>query len=161
MCGWSDVYLSLVAFCLWFVFAGTSALFDEGFVSKTAQDINEALREKGFARMRTDPDEERLGEDNTATAENVEELVYVGPMSQAYPRYLEKAATMKFTKFEVMKPIYISGCDSYNRPVVVVCGAHFQHDEDESEHAFLFVSMLFFLFWLGGTATSTTTRRWH
>jgi hypothetical protein len=56
---------------------------------------------------------------------------------QAYARYLDKAATLKFTKFEVLQPVYVSGTDAYGRPVVVVCGSHFQHEEDESEQAFL------------------------
>ena len=118
----------------------TSALFDEGFVSKSASDISEALREKGFARMRTDPDEDRGTEDNPDTT-NLDELAYVGPMSQAYPRYLEKAATLKFAKFEALNPVYVSGTDSLGRPVVVVCGAHFQHDDDETEQAFLYVDV--------------------
>ena len=119
---------------------GTSALFDEGFVSKAVSDISEALREKGFARMRTDPDEDRADSTAEASSANLDELMYVGPMSQAYPRYLEKAATLKFTKFEVMNPVYVSGTDCYGRPIVVVCGAHFQHDAEESEQAFLYVS---------------------
>jgi hypothetical protein len=120
---------------------GTSALFDEGFVSKAASDISEALRQKGFANMRTDPDLDREGGPAASEADqtNLEELMYAGPMSQAYPRYLEKAATLKFTKFEAMNPVYVSGTDSFGRPVVVVCGAHFQYEADESEQAFLCV----------------------
>ena len=114
-------------------------MFDEGFVSKSASDISEALREKGFARMRTDPDEERGGESEQVESTNLEQLVYVGPMSQAYPKYLEKAATLKFTKFEALNPIYLAGMDPLGRPIIVIAGAQFQHADDESEQAFLCV----------------------
>ncbi len=56
-------------------------------MSKAVSDISEALRQKGFASMRTDPDEERpAGESEAVDNTNLEQLSYVGPMSQVLRR---------------------------------------------------------------------------